>query len=272
MIFINWKAEIFHTELESIHSEELKKFAEEAIGKLPDYFFEVAASSTGKYHPSYAIGPGGLVRHTKAAVNIASDLLNLEQNQAAFSEKERDCMLIALMLHDGWKHGEKKNRYTVAKHPVVCAEWLRSESFDHSIDAGALNLIADAISTHMGQWNTEYGSGVEIMDKPKTEVQKFVHMCDYLASRKYLTYEFGNDFYSPDNMKIKTNKDKSDDLKTKIAELIKLCKEKISSGIDRELLYSVISEYNGGKRNPNTITDSDVADQIVAEIKEKWHE
>ena len=110
------------------------------------------------------------------------------------------------------------------------------------------------------------------MDKPKTEVQKFVHMCDYLASRKYLTYEFGNDFYSPDNMKIKTNKDKSDDLKTKIAELIKLCKEKISSGIDRELLYSVISEYNGGKRNPNTITDSDVADQIVAEIKEKWHE
>ena len=93
MIFINWKAEIFHTELESIHSEELKKFAEEAIGKLPDYFFEVAASSTGKYHPSYAIGPGGLVRHTKAAVNIASDLLNLEQNQAAFSEKERDCMI-----------------------------------------------------------------------------------------------------------------------------------------------------------------------------------
>ena len=71
---------------------------------------------------------------------------------------------------------------------------------------------------------------------------------------------------------LKINKDKSDDLKTKIAELIKLCKEKISSGIDRELLYSVISEYNGGKRNPNTITDSDVADQIVAEIKEKWHE
>ena len=45
------------------------------IDSLPDYFFEVAAASTGKYHPKYAQGEGGLVRHTKAAVKIAYELL-----------------------------------------------------------------------------------------------------------------------------------------------------------------------------------------------------
>ena len=41
----------------------------------------------------------------------------------------------------------------------------------------------------MGSWTTDY-NGVEVLEKPKTKYQNFVHMCDYLASRKCLLVPF----------------------------------------------------------------------------------
>ena len=81
-------------EIELIKNEELKKFAYFCMDKVPKYFFKVAASSTGKYHPSYTLGEGGLVRHVKAAVKIANSLLDLEQNQ----DLNRDCIIFALIF------------------------------------------------------------------------------------------------------------------------------------------------------------------------------
>ena len=54
-----------------------------------------------------------------------------------------------------------------------------------------LKFVAKAIESHMGPWNTDY-NGNEILPKPKTKYESFVHMCDYLASRKYLNIEFDN--------------------------------------------------------------------------------
>lgn len=50
--------------------------------------------------------------------------------------------------------------------------------------------LADLITTHMGQWNTDYKTKEEIMPKPSTKAQSFVHLCDYLASRKFLEFNF----------------------------------------------------------------------------------
>lgn len=85
---------MFKIELGNIKSEKLHDFIEYVVNLLPDYFFEVAASSTGKYHPKYSLGEGGLVRHTKAAVKIAKDLMNLEQYR--FSEDEKDVIIASL--------------------------------------------------------------------------------------------------------------------------------------------------------------------------------
>ena len=46
-----------------------------------------------------------------------------------------------------------------------------------------VQLASSVIKTHMGPWITDY-QGNEILEKPKTKYQNFVHMCDYLASRK----------------------------------------------------------------------------------------
>lgn len=117
------KVEVLKNEINLIESTEIRIFTEKAVSLLPDYFFEVEASSTGKYHPKYALGKGGLIRHTKAAVVIAHTLLGIEMYNR-YSQDEKDIIISALILHDGMKHGEVKQNYTVSKHPKVVAEWI----------------------------------------------------------------------------------------------------------------------------------------------------
>lgn len=187
------KIEIFEKELNCIQNETIKNIAKELIGKLPDYFFRVPASSTGKYHPAYALDEGGLVRHTKAATRIGNDLLNLEMFNG-LSEK-KDLIIAALILHDGLKHGHNEERFVRADHPVLMSNYIVNEALplDGARTAYENELVAelsDLVLTHMGQWNTSYKTKEEIMPKPSSKEQSFVHLCDYLASRKFLEFNF----------------------------------------------------------------------------------
>ena len=176
-------SEIFSRELGAIHNKELRQAVATFLDeKVPKYFYEVAASSTGKYHPWYSLGYGGLVRHTKAAVLIAVDLLSLEQNKYLPS----DIIIAALILHDSFKHGMSDTGHTEFIHPILAGFEL--DIFADDNDVPELHDVADLIASHMGQWNTsKYDKTV--LPKPSDVAQKFVHMCDYLASRKYLTVE-----------------------------------------------------------------------------------
>lgn len=260
------KIKVFETELKWIKSSEIRNFAEKAVSLLPDYFFEVAASSTGKYHPTYAIGPGGLVRHTKAAVSIAHELLSLEMYEK-YTSDEKDLMLTALILHDGWKHGksEKAGAYTVAEHPAVCSEWIQeTEILSSLLPEEQIEFLCGCIASHMGQWNTDYRTKKEILPKPKTAAQKFVHQADYLASRKYLIYDFGDSYYRPGNSPDESKKE--DQLNTVKSKIVALCKEKISSGVNSSELYALIAEKTGGSKNPNSITDVGIANEVLSAI------
>ena len=228
---------------------------------LPDYFFSVAASSTGKYHPPYALGEGGLVRHTKAAVAIAHELLQLEMYNDVFTPAEKDLIIAALILHDGKKHGDNGSQYTVAEHPLVVADWIAGdEVLSDMLPASTLQVLRDAIASHMGQWNTDYKTKKEILPKPQTEIQKFVHLCDYLASRKYLEFNFGDNYYTPGGKKT--------DLELVIEQIIEVCKKKIKEGCDRNVLYSVIADNNGGVKNPNSITEIKTSTTVLNKLQE----
>ena len=61
---------LFEVELTYLKSDRIRKACLAMTKLLPDYFYEVPASSTGKYHPSYSLGEGGLLRHSKAAMRI----------------------------------------------------------------------------------------------------------------------------------------------------------------------------------------------------------
>ena len=188
VLYMN-KIDVFKNELNYIKDVRVKKSCRELINLLPDYFFEVGASSSGKYHPNYALGKGGLVRHTKAAVRIAYELLNDACIGDKYTSLEKDLMLMGILLHDGVKSGIPKENYTRFDHPIIMTEFIMDNEEVLELEMEEIEFVCDVIKTHMGPWTTDY-NGVEVLEKPKTKYQNFVHMCDYLASRKFLEVVF----------------------------------------------------------------------------------
>ena len=183
------KVEEFEVELGYIKDETILEDCRTMIGALPDYFFLVPASSTGKYHPSYSLGEGGLLRHTKAAVRIGYELLQDPCIGNKYTDNEKDIMLMGLLLHDGLKHGIPKERYVRFDHPILMANYIMEHKADLLMSDEELELLCSVIRTHMGPWTKDY-NGEEVLEAPKTKYQNFVHMCDYLASRKCLLVPF----------------------------------------------------------------------------------
>ena len=188
-MLVNEKIEKFEKELEYIKNPRYKESTKVMIGLLPDYFFEVPASSTGKYHPSFSLGIGGLLRHTKAAIRIAYEMFNDESITGAYSNNEKDLMIIALMFHDGLKSGLEKSEYTKFEHPLLVCNYIKENKDKTKFTDKEINFITHVISSHMGPWNTNNYSEVAL-PKPESKFQRFVHMCDYLASRKFLDVKF----------------------------------------------------------------------------------
>ena len=181
--------ELFLDELELIKDENLADSLLAILDILPKYWFTEAASSTGKYHPEYALGEGGLLRHSKAAMRIGYELLMDPCIGDKYTDREKDLMLMSLLVHDGLKLGLPKEKYTRFDHPILMADFIMKNRKDLNLSEEDAKFMGDVIKTHMGPWITDY-NGNEVLEKPKTKYQTFVHMCDYLASRKCLLVPF----------------------------------------------------------------------------------
>lgn len=191
---LKYDMSIFNDELALINDEILVKFLRFYLQKVPTEFWTMPASTSGKYHPSYALGKGGLVRHTKAAVEIANSLLNLEM----YNKLNKNLIIASLIVHDSVKPGftkDGKALETQSEHPIFAVNLLEGalNEFVKSITnkesaqlSEQVEQIKRMVKSHMGQWNTDK-SGKEILPKPEKEDEKFVHLCDYLASRKFLS-------------------------------------------------------------------------------------
>ena len=173
-----------------IKDEKLRKDVEYILTQVPDYFYKVPASSTGKYHPEFSLGEGGLVRHTKAAVRIAVELFEIDE----FDDEIKDMIIAALILHDTLKHGADYSTYTQFEHPIYAAQFLLKQYEEGKLESQAyvINDVAELIACHMGKWNTNKYS-TTVLPSPRNHVEYFVHMCDYLASRKFLDIKFNDE-------------------------------------------------------------------------------
>ena len=183
------KVAVFEKELKYINNDSYRNDAMYLLDALPDYFYEIPAASTGKYHPQYAQGDGGLVRHTKAAVRMAYELLSDPAIGNKYTSDEKDLMMIGLMLHDGLKLGKEKEKYTKFDHPLLVGEFIKENRANLNFTDDEINFLSDVIASHMGPWTKDY-DGNEVLPYPKTKYQNFVHMCDYLASRKFINVNF----------------------------------------------------------------------------------
>lgn len=185
------KIKIFEKEFLYIKNEDLVSDAKYLLSHLPDYFFKVDASSTGKYHPKYAAGDGGLSRHVKSACKFAYELLSNPIIGKPYTERDKDLIIIALLIHDGLKYGDtyKKGDYTKFEHPILASNYAKNNKDNLKMSSDELEKMANAVASHMGPWNTNQYSDIEL-PIPKAPMEKFVHMCDYLASRRFINLDF----------------------------------------------------------------------------------
>ena len=186
------KEEMFLDEVSYIKDDNYQEALLNIINMLPEYWFHEAASSTGKYHPEYALGEGGLLRHSKAAMRIGFELLENPAIGNKYTDREKDLMLMSLLVHDGLKLGLPQEKYTRFDHPILMGKFIVDKREEIGLSEEDAKFMNDVIKTHMGVWTKDY-NGNEVLEPPKTKYQNFVHMCDFLASRKSILLPFDED-------------------------------------------------------------------------------
>ena len=186
-----------------ISSPALCKFSQELIEAIPGYFWKEPASATGKHHPEYSLGEGGLARHSIMTYHWLKTLMvDCDQDLSEFAPG----MVVAALFHDCCKRGLPENidlEHTAFEHPLLAAKFVldmaekfveKNKEFLETViedeDAFKRNIAVavSCIETHMGKWTTSKHSEF-VLPKPKTTVQYIVHLADYISSRKCTTFD-----------------------------------------------------------------------------------
>lgn len=171
-------------------NQKIMELVNEFFDKIPEYFYTVPASSTGKYHPSFDHGEGGLLRHTQMTCEILMEFQRMDE----YKHLNFFDMMVACILHDTFKNGYVDNGRTVSAHAGIAADEFYNtyvyhkytrEDLEYTLGnvtydcAGELDRrvmdICNMIRTHMGQWGAV---------KPQTDAEKLVHLADYVVSKK----------------------------------------------------------------------------------------
>ena len=132
---------------------------------------------------------GGLVHHTKLAVRIAKELTSNGSVFNSYTSHDKDLIFLSLILHDGFKHGETEEKYVRFDHPIIAAEFVKKNGVEVGLTEEETNILHDVIASHMGEFNTSTYSKV-VLPLPKTNMEKFVHLCDDLSSKKFFNVDF----------------------------------------------------------------------------------
>ena len=124
---------------------------------VPWQFFVAPASSSKKYHPSWQVTPGGLVRHTtELCVGLhrhVQQFPELTDENYVPLPKVLDTLLAASIPHDAFKNGLPWGEETDYEnhHRIAAEQWLGAAAkFDVPEDIRA--HAAEAIFWHAGRW------------------------------------------------------------------------------------------------------------------------
>ena len=178
-----------NAELDLITDPGLHLLARRTLDSAPECFWTMPASTTGKHHPASSLGQGGLIRHTRSVVRIATHLLTMADITPV--NPIWSCVITAAILHDCVKKTDTEN-HTSFTHPLAAADLIRSTARD--LDKEQPNLLTPelvkitcaAVRSHMGRWCTSKHSHITL-PIPVTAPERIVHTADYLASREDIT-------------------------------------------------------------------------------------
>lgn len=180
------KQRILDYVLKSFETQSFKDYFTDMYWLIPDYVFDIPASTSLKYHNKEQCSEHGLIIHILMFQAIVEYIINLEYLSSKMTPELRDAYRTIPFLHDSQKTNGGK--YTVSNHPVLAYDFVMNSKVEHDLPNDRKEFVAKLCLIHSGQWNTEYKSGKEIMPKPDTMWEFIAHMCDYLSSRSDLTW------------------------------------------------------------------------------------
>lgn len=246
------KQAVFAPLLRNFETDYIRDYCNDMIAEIPDYIFTMPSSTSGKYHNQTQCQTYGQIYHIYMFASIMEHLLRLEHKQEVFdSPTVRDALRCVPIFHDAIKCGWNGSTYTVQNHPVLARDWVLNTKVEHDIADKAKKYIAKCCEAHSGQWNTNR-SGEEIMKKPTTAAEKFVHECDILASRADLDWIISDELKEiltgvkaelpdPETYVLTFGKHKGETLK-EIAEEDSQYIDWMKENIDREPLKTLLKE------------------------------
>lgn len=182
---------MFVTEVLKIKDVKLLKAAKAMVKDIPEYFWIIPASSSGKYHPNCDLGDGGLVRHSIMVAKCAEDFV-ISEMFVRDCEINQDIAKVAALFHDCMKNGPINedgtySKHTMFEHPRFASDFVRTHLEAAKVDNLQIEMICGAIYTHMGKWCTDKYGDAKALSKPRTDFEKLIHIADYVASRKYIS-------------------------------------------------------------------------------------
>ena len=176
-----------NTELALITDPALRNLCIATLDAAPTCFWTMPASTTGNHHPDHALGPGGLIRHTKAVLAVTLHLCQMENIQP--DTPTHNIAIAAALLHDSCKKADHE-QHTAFDHPIRARELLlhtaEHTGLARELHPATLRTLAGCIACHMGRWNlSRHAPGIEL-PTPLTPLQRLIHTADYIASRRNL--------------------------------------------------------------------------------------
>ena len=170
--------ELLSYEVAQIDDDEIRNFVKMTLDNVDPIHRIKPASSTGKYHPKYAAGEGGLIRHTKVVVRNIIELIRA----TPAIECEKDELIAAAIIHDMWKYPEgRDHEFTAFDHPALGGKWCNDHGFE---------TIGRLVAAHQGIWTTSRQMPGFENEQPRKFDEWCLHYSDLLASRTYLRCDF----------------------------------------------------------------------------------
>ena len=104
------------------------------------------------------------------------DLLTKIPNIKKILDNDKDLLVMAAVMHDGFKYGIERNKYTRFDHPLICSKIIMENAKKFILDINNLRKLCMMIESHMGKYNKDYHSDI-VLPLPRNELERFLHRC-----------------------------------------------------------------------------------------------
>ena len=189
----------FQEVLEKMENKDIAKLVDNILSDIPQKFWEVPSSSTGKYHPPENNEDGGLIKHTLKLVQVAAELMRFFEDKSEGEKSSNkisvkgednpyllDHFIAAGILHDAYKYGlDWEKKYTTREHASDSAKIVKIASRQErtpDIDPDDIEKICKLVECHMSRWSYPDPAPA------KNKAELLIQLADYIAARKTISF------------------------------------------------------------------------------------